>query len=71
MVDAVVLVIVVTGARLAYALVSLYTGPARIRTRAQALAFLVRAAGPGAVVEAAAPDGTRVTVRSAPPEVGR
>ncbi|WP_433533251.1 hypothetical protein ACQPYA_15240 [Micromonospora sp. CA-263727] len=66
MVDAVVLMIVVVGARLAYSLVSLYTWPARARARAEVIALLLRAAGPGGVVEDAAPDGSTVTVRLAP-----
>ena len=61
MADAVVLFVVVAGARLAYSLVSL----ARECIRAQALAILLRAAGPGGVVEAAHGDGSVVIVRAA------
>ncbi len=75
MVDAVVLVIVVAGARLVYSLVSLQTWPARARARAEMVALLLPVAGPGGVVETAAPDGSTVVVRLAPVlpavEVGR
>ncbi|GIJ80212.1 hypothetical protein SAMN05443287_102666 [Micromonospora phaseoli] len=74
MVDTVVLVIVVVGARLAYSLVSLYTWPARARARAENMAVLLWVAGPGGVVETTGPDGA-VIVRRAPvlpaSEVGR
>jgi hypothetical protein len=66
MVDPVVLCVVVAGARLAHSLISLCMSPARERARAHALATLLRAAGPGAVVEATRRDGSVVIARSAP-----
>lgn len=66
MVDPVVLVVVVVSARLAYSLVELWTSPARTRAEADAVATLLRVAGPGGMVETAAPDGSLTTVRTAP-----
>lgn len=66
MVDPVVLMVVVVSARLAYALMELWTRPARTRAEADAVATLLRAAGSGGVVETATPDGGVTTVRTAP-----
>ncbi|MBD0419433.1 hypothetical protein AB0L35_37935 [Streptomyces sp. NPDC052309] len=64
MVDPVVLVVVLVGARLVYALAALWMRPARERAWAHALATVVRAAGPGGVVEVTRADGDMVTARS-------
>jgi len=66
MADPIVLGVVVVGARLAYALVELWTAPVRTRAEADAVATLLRAAGPGGMVETTAPDGSVTTVRTAP-----
>lgn len=66
MTEQVVLVVVMAGAQLAYSLVALRTWPARDRARAEVATALLRAAGPGAVVRIAAPDGSVLTVRTAP-----
>ncbi|WP_202550863.1 hypothetical protein [Streptomyces sp. SID8352] len=68
MVEPVVVAVVVVGARLVYALAALWSWPVRERARAHALATLVRAAGPGAVVEVTRADGGgTVTARTAGP----
>jgi hypothetical protein len=64
MADPVVLCVVVAGARLAYSLVSLGTSPARERAHARVVAALLRAAGPGGVVESVRRDGSAVVVRA-------
>lgn len=66
MADHVVLLVVMGSAQLAYSLVALWTWPARNRAGAEILAALLHAAGPGGVVETAAPDGSVVIVRTAP-----
>ncbi|MEV0170407.1 hypothetical protein AB0I00_04675 [Streptomyces sp. NPDC050803] len=65
MVDPVVLVVVPVCARLVYSLAALWMWPARERAWARALATVVRAAGPGGVVEVTRADGGTVTARSA------
>lgn len=64
-VEPVVVVAVPACARLVYALAALWTQPARERAWAHALATVVRAAGPGGMVEVARADGDMLTVRSA------
>jgi hypothetical protein len=61
--DPVLLSAVVGAARLAYSLVCLWTSVARERQRGQTLVALLRAAGPGAVVEDVRADGA-LTVRA-------
>ncbi|MBY6307381.1 hypothetical protein [Streptomyces clavuligerus] len=65
MLDPVVLVVVVVGARLLYALTELWTRPARERAWAHAMATVLRAAGPGGTVEATRREGGGVTARTA------
>ncbi|WP_445394727.1 hypothetical protein ACSMX9_15515 [Streptomyces sp. LE64] len=65
MVDPVVVVLVVVGARLVYGLAALWARPARERARAQGLAMVVRSAGPGAVVEVTCANGDLVSARPA------
>lgn len=65
MVDHAVVVVVLVGARLVYMLAALWMWPRGERARAQALAMVVRATGPGGVVQVARADGGMVTVRSA------
>ncbi|CAL9367274.1 hypothetical protein [Streptomyces sp. enrichment culture] len=64
-VDPVVVVVVLVCARLVYALAALWTRPTRERAWAHALATVVRAAGPGGVVEVTRADGDMLTARSA------
>ncbi len=65
MVEPVVVVVALAGARLVYALVALWTRPAWERSWAHAVATVVRASGPGGVVEVVRADGDRVTARRA------
>ncbi|MEV7866404.1 hypothetical protein AB0P17_09930 [Streptomyces sp. NPDC088124] len=70
MIDPVVLVVVPVCARLVYALAALWMRPAKERAWAQALATLVRAAGPGGTVEVTRADGDTLTARSAAVALG-
>ncbi|MFJ9241560.1 hypothetical protein [Streptomyces sp. NPDC101776] len=74
-VEPVVVVVVPVCARLVYALAVLWTQPVRERAWAQALATVVRAAGPGGTVEVTRADGDTLNARSAtvvePAGVGR
>ncbi|WP_338484728.1 hypothetical protein VM636_14580 [Streptomyces sp. SCSIO 75703] len=65
MVEPVVVVVALAGARLVYALVALWTRPAWERSWAHAVATVVRASGPGGVVEVTRADGDRLTARRA------
>ncbi|MFF3377590.1 hypothetical protein ACFYXF_32100 [Streptomyces sp. NPDC002680] len=64
-VEPVVVVVVLTCARLVYGLAALWTRPARERAWANALATVVRAAGPGGTVEVTRADGDSLSARSA------
>ncbi|MFE7133345.1 hypothetical protein ACFVIM_21040 [Streptomyces sp. NPDC057638] len=70
MLDPEVLVVVVVGARLVYALIELCTRPVRERAWAHAVATVVRAAGPGGTVETTRRDGGTVTARAASATAG-
>lgn len=65
MADAVFLFVMVAGTRLVYSLMSLCTASARERAWAHALTTLLRAAGPGDVIEYARRDGNLVITRAA------
>ncbi|MBQ0827522.1 hypothetical protein [Streptomyces tagetis] len=65
MVEPVVVVVALAGARLVYALVALWTRPAWERAWAHAVATVVRASGPGGVVEVTRADGDKLTARRA------
>ena len=64
-VEPVVVVVVLSCARLVYALAALWAQSARERAWAHALATVVRAAGPGGTVEVTRADGDTLTARSA------
>lgn len=64
-VEPVVVVVVPTCARLVYALAVLWTRPARERAWAHALGTVVRAVGPGGIVEVTRADGDTLIARSA------